>query len=99
VVNLPSLGVQLINIITESCVFAWAYWGWKFTATLEASGFPGQDVSYGFTSALHHVKKTASVSSYRSIFIVKGTGQYQLSVVYFKTVGMILEMFFFVPLI
>ena len=31
VINPPNLGVQLINILTELCVFARTYWGWGFT--------------------------------------------------------------------
>lgn len=45
VVDLPHLGEQLINIISEWCgvFFAPAYWGWRFTATpchLICSGHP-----------------------------------------------------------
>ena len=32
-VDLPNLGLQLINTTVELCVFAWAYWGGRFTAT------------------------------------------------------------------
>lgn len=32
-VNLSNLDLQLINIITELCVFAWANWDWRLTAT------------------------------------------------------------------
>lgn len=31
-VDLPNLGVQVINTIAELCGFARAYWGGKFTA-------------------------------------------------------------------
>lgn len=29
VIDLPNLGIQFINIITELYVFIWSYWGWK----------------------------------------------------------------------
>lgn len=27
--------MQLINTVTELCVFARVYWGWRFTATIQ----------------------------------------------------------------
>ena len=34
VADLSNLDMQLINIKTELCVFAQAYWSWRFTAEI-----------------------------------------------------------------
>jgi hypothetical protein len=47
---LLNLGIQLENMLTELCVFAWAYWSWRFTDT-NLAGINAKSIIFFFHGA------------------------------------------------
>ena len=78
-VDLPNLGVQLINIITELCVFAQAYWGWRLTSRNDHCYCIPHDLTIMSAEIRQDLCMNSAVTNRQSLMTVEGIRGMRLS--------------------